>query len=101
MEELDEFEDEDLEDDRILEQYRRLRISEMQAAASKEIFGHVQQISKPEYTVQVTDASKDVWVVLHLFQSHLPSCKLINAYLDKLACKYKATKFLKIVADQV
>ncbi|KAJ3417105.1 hypothetical protein HDV05_006964 [Chytridiales sp. JEL 0842] len=98
LDELDEIEDE--EDDRVLEQYRRQRMAEMQAQASKEIFGSVTQISKTDWQREVTDASKDVWVVVHLFQNQLPACKLINAHLDTLARKYRATKFLKIVGDQ-
>jgi thiol-disulfide isomerase/thioredoxin len=75
-------------------------MAEMKAIASKEIFGSVTQISKTDWQTDVTDASKNVWVVVHLFQNHLPACKLINAHLDTLARKYRATKFLKIVADQ-
>ncbi|KAI8928672.1 thioredoxin-like protein [Entophlyctis helioformis] len=97
LDELDELED--LEDDRILESYRRQRLADMRAQLSLEKYGRVYQISKPDYTVQVTDASKTSWVIVHLFQDYLPQCKLLNAILDRLADKYKATKFCKIVAD--
>ncbi|KAH9262171.1 hypothetical protein BASA82_000774 [Batrachochytrium salamandrivorans] len=83
LDELDELED--LEDDRVLESYRRQRLADMQAQLSAEKFGSVLQISKPDYTVQVTDASKTAW--------------LLNAILDRLAAKHRATKFCKIVAD--
>ncbi|KAJ3103693.1 hypothetical protein HDU97_009946 [Phlyctochytrium planicorne] len=98
LDELDELEDE--EDDRVLEEYRKKRMAEMNALASKEKYGTVVQISKPDYTVEVTEASKEVWVVVFLFQSPLPACRLIGAHLDTIARKYKATKFVKIVADQ-
>ncbi|KAI9101142.1 thioredoxin-like protein [Phlyctochytrium arcticum] len=98
LDELDELEDE--EDDRVLESYRRQRMAEMNSAARLEKYGSVPQISKPDYQAEVTDASKHTWVILHLFQSHIPACKLINGILDRLAHKYPATKFLKIVADQ-
>ncbi|KNC96154.1 uncharacterized protein SPPG_08542 [Spizellomyces punctatus DAOM BR117] len=98
LDELDELEDE--EDDRVLEAYRRQRIAEMNAAARLEKYGTVTQISKPDYTVEVTEASKDTWVVLHLFQNHIQACKLINGILERIAARYRSTKFLKIVADQ-
>ncbi|KAI8825201.1 thioredoxin-like protein [Fimicolochytrium jonesii] len=98
LDELDELEDE--EDDRILESYRRQRMAEMNEAARKEKYGSVIQISKTDYQVEVTEASKNTWVVLHLFQNHVSACKLVNGILDRLAQKYRATKFLKIVADQ-
>ncbi|KAI9205379.1 thioredoxin-like protein [Polychytrium aggregatum] len=91
---------EDIEDDRVLESYRRQRLAEMQAVAAKEKFGQVLQITKPDYTVEITEASKDAWVVLHLFQDYLPHCRLLNAHLATLAAKHRAIKFCKIVADQ-
>jgi thiol-disulfide isomerase/thioredoxin len=99
LDELDELEDEDLEDDRIFESFKRQRMKELQEQLSKEIYGRVVQISKPDYQKEVTDASKDVWVIVHLFQSHVPDSKLLGAILDRLAAKYRAVKFLKIVAD--
>ncbi|KAI8591237.1 thioredoxin-like protein [Geranomyces variabilis] len=98
LDELDELEDE--EDERVLESYRRQRMAEIQSASRLEKYGSVTQISKPDYKVEVTEASKDTWVVVHLFQNSVPACKLVNGILDRLAQKYRATKFLKIVADQ-
>ncbi|KAJ3300067.1 hypothetical protein HK104_004789 [Borealophlyctis nickersoniae] len=98
LDELDELED--IEDDRMLESYRRQRLAEMRTAASREKYGTVVEISKPDYQTEVTDASKSTWVVLHLYQNHVPGCKLINGILDRIADRHKATKFLKIVADR-
>ncbi|CAG8524553.1 1279_t:CDS:2 [Diversispora eburnea] len=66
LDELDELEDE--EDERILLEYRQKRIAEMKAEVSRERFGHVMQISKPDFVREVSEASKDVWVVVHLFK---------------------------------
>ncbi|KAI8622041.1 thioredoxin-like protein [Chytriomyces sp. MP71] len=102
LDELKELEDEiDLdEDDRILQQYKVQRMAELQQLAKKEVFGTVTQISKPDWQVEVTDASKDVPVVVLLFQNSLPSCKLLLAHFDTLARNHRAVKFLKIVGDQ-
>ncbi|KAJ3189047.1 hypothetical protein HK101_008982 [Irineochytrium annulatum] len=98
LDELAELEDE--EDDRVLEEYRRKRMAEISALASKEIYGSVTQISKPDYTVEVTDASKTLYVVVFLFQTSIPACRLISSHLDGIARKYRATKFVKLIGDQ-
>ncbi|KAJ3065926.1 hypothetical protein HDU98_010737 [Podochytrium sp. JEL0797] len=102
LDELKELEDEiDLdEDDAIVEQYKRQRMAEMHQQAKKEIFGSVTQISKPDWQTEVTDASKDVPVVVLLFQNPIPACKLVMAHLETLARVHRAVKFLKIVGDQ-
>ncbi|KAJ3188076.1 hypothetical protein HDU82_004101, partial [Entophlyctis luteolus] len=102
LDELNELEDEiDLDqDDRILEQYRKQRMAELHQLAKREIYGSVVQISKPDWQTEVTDASKNVPVVVVLFQSSLPACKLVLAHMDLLARTHRAVKFLKIVGDQ-
>ncbi|KAJ2159567.1 phosducin [Coemansia sp. RSA 552] len=96
LDELAELEDE--EDDQILEQYRQQRLAEMQAQANKERFGELQQISEPDYKREVTEASTDTWVVVHLFRDSIPECKLLNRILAELAQQYRATKFVKIIS---
>ncbi|KAJ2776232.1 phosducin [Coemansia javaensis] len=89
---------EDEEDDRVLEQYRRQRVAEMQAQAARERFGELVQISEPQYKAEVTEASRDTWIVVHLFRESIPMCKLMNRHLGELAQRYRATKFVKIVS---
>ncbi|KAJ2453985.1 phosducin [Coemansia sp. RSA 2336] len=96
LDELAELEDE--EDDQILAQYRQQRMAEMQAQAEKEKFGELMQISEPDYKSMVTEASKDVWVVVHMFRESIPECKLMNKILGELAMQYRATKFVKIIS---
>ncbi|KAI8329651.1 thioredoxin-like protein [Chlamydoabsidia padenii] len=98
LDELDELEDE--QDDRILLEYRQKRMQEMQAAAANNKFGQVTHISKPDFIKEVTEASKEYHVVVHLYQNYIPACKLMNQCLDQLANQFKATKFVKIIADQ-
>ncbi|KAI9501666.1 phosducin-like protein [Coemansia spiralis] len=93
---LDELEDE--EDDQILEQYRKQRMAEMQAQLDKEKYGELMQISEPDYKREVTEASKDTWIVVHLFRDSIPECKLMNRHLSELARQYRATKFVKIIS---
>ncbi|CAO3649384.1 unnamed protein product [Mucor fragilis] len=97
LDELDELED--LEDDQILNEYRHKRMMEMQAQAAKEKFGEVKEISKPDFIKEVTEASKECHVVVHLYKDYIPACKLMNRCLSELALQFKATKFVRIVAD--
>ncbi|KAI9592026.1 hypothetical protein BDF19DRAFT_416628 [Syncephalis fuscata] len=77
LDELDEF-----ADDHFVEAYRRQRMAEIKAQAEQERFGTLVQISKPDFIREVTEASKEVWVVVHLFQNSLPLCRLLNERLS-------------------
>lgn len=41
---------------------------EMQAQAAKEKYGQITEISKPDFVKQVTEASKECHVVVHLYK---------------------------------
>ncbi|RKP27494.1 putative viral IAP-associated factor [Syncephalis pseudoplumigaleata] len=98
LDELDTLDDESFADDHFLEAYRRQRMAEIKARAEQERYGTLQQISEPDFIREVTEASKETWVVVHLFQPSLPLCRLLNERLGVLAAKYPATKFVKIIA---
>ncbi|XP_064455913.1 phosducin-like protein 3 [Ornithodoros turicata] len=96
LEELEELEDE--EDERVLLEYRRKRMAEINAIAQKSKYGDVREISADDYVEQVNKAGDGIWVVLHLYKPGIPYCTLINQHLNLLAAKFKATKFLKSVS---
>ena len=91
--------DNNMEDDRVVEMYKRKRLEELKNQSNRELFGLIYQITKPDYNQEVTIASQSHWVVVILFQSYLQASRLLLAHLETLAKKYKATKFLKIQAD--
>lgn len=100
-EEDEEDEDEDLldsDDERAMERYRQQRLAEMKAAASKNRFGTVVEISGQDYVDEVTKAGPDIWVVLHLYASGVPICSLIHNHMQQLAARFPQTKFLRSVA---
>lgn len=96
LEELEACEDD--EDERVLQEYRRKRLLEMQQNALKSKFGEVMEISGEDYIREVNKAGEDVWVVLHLYQQGVPLCTLINQHLSSLARKFPQTKFLKSIS---
>lgn len=96
LDELDLLEDE--EDERVLEEYRQMRIAEMKRIQAKEIFGSVKEISAQDYVAEVNKAGDGVYVILHLYKQGIPLCSLINQYIASLAAKFPATKFLKSIS---
>ncbi|XP_044140996.1 phosducin-like protein 3 [Bufo gargarizans] len=99
LEELDENEDEfSEEDERAIELYKQQRLAQWQAAQVKNKFGEMLEISGQDYVQEVTNASKDLWVILHLYKQGIPLCTLINQHLAFLARKFKDVKFVKAIS---
>ncbi|KAG0225245.1 Phosducin-like protein 3 [Mortierella sp. GBA43] len=101
VDELDELLDEtNEEEERVLLEYRQQRLDAIKQEMSENKFGEIQHIYKTDFVREVSDASKDVWVVAYLYKDYLPICKLMGAHLATVASKHKATKFVKIIGDQ-
>merc|ERR1719192_2073429 len=98
LEDLQELEDE-IDEDK-LKELRRQRILELQKAAELNKFGRIKQISKPEYTAEVTESSVHQPVVCCLFVHGQEESRLMLDCLDKLAAKFKSVKFVKIVGQE-
>jgi len=67
LDELDALEDE--EDEAFLEKYRQQRVQELHSLSQKSLHGTVYPISKPEYSREVTEASKSGPVLVNLTSS--------------------------------
>eukprot|EP01083_Nonionella_stella_P084689 234509_1 len=98
MEELDELED-DIQEDK-LHQLRKQRLAELQEKAALDKFGRIKGISKPEYTKEVTLASKEQPVVCCLFVFGQEESQIMLKCLESLAAKFKSVKFVKIVGQE-
>eukprot|EP00070_Physeter_catodon_P009735 XP_007121206.2 phosducin-like protein 2 [Physeter catodon] len=92
----DEFDDEDM---RAIEIYREKRLQEWKALKKKQKFGELREISGNQYVNEVTNAEKDVWVIIHLYRSSIPMCLLVNQHLSLLARKFPETKFVKAIVS--
>jgi len=98
LEELKDLED-DL-DDNFLEEYRKKRMEELKVEAKKPYFGKVLEINEQEYIDEVTNATKDVFVVLNLYQDYIIESLLVNKCMEILAAKHTGVKFVKIIATK-
>ncbi|GEQ69758.1 hypothetical protein JCM33374_g3432 [Metschnikowia sp. JCM 33374] len=96
--ELDELEDE--EDEDFLQEYKLKRFQEIQSLQSSAKFGAVQHITKPEYEEEVTNASEDHHVFVHMaLQSEVQS-RLLGSLTIALARKFPEIKFCEIPANR-
>ncbi|VDP80153.1 unnamed protein product [Schistosoma mattheei] len=95
-EKLDLLEDGEIdgEEARFLEEYRRKRIAMMQEVASKSRFGNVREVTKADWTTEVTNAG-DTFVVIHVGEKGHGLCSLIDQHFRKLAQKFPTVKFLR------
>uniref|UniRef100_A0A8D0HK85 Phosducin like 2 n=1 Tax=Sphenodon punctatus TaxID=8508 RepID=A0A8D0HK85_SPHPU len=100
LEELKEAEDEfDEEDMKAVKMYRQQRFKEWKSLQRRQKYGELIEISGEQYVKEVTKAEKDVWVVIHLYRSSIPTCLLVNQYLSLLAKKCPETKFVKAIVN--
>ncbi|PRP77337.1 phosducin-like protein [Planoprotostelium fungivorum] len=96
---LDELEFDDEEENKMLEEYRKMRLEQLKEQSKRERFGELVTISEPSYKKEVTEAG-DVWVVVFLYKSGIPHCQLMEQRLRQLARKFKATKFVQIRSEE-
>lgn len=99
LDELHELEDE--EDDAFLEKYRRQRLAELSQLQKTSVHGQVYPLQKPDYAQDVTEASSECFVLVHLASSlgtNIES-KILSELWKELARKYGDIKFCEMRAD--
>ena len=83
----------------MLARYRQTRLREMQlqAAAAQCLAGGLPEISKSQWTEQVTEAAYKSKVVVLLYKPGEDWCALLERQLIEVARRFPLTKFVKIV----
>lgn len=94
LDELDELEDE--EDEDFLNFYKQKRMGELKELGAKKKFGHVLPINKQEYELEVTKASNEAHVVVHLSLQSSTQSRLLSSILVKVAQKFPEIKICEI-----
>jgi hypothetical protein len=95
LEELDAVE-EVMDDERAIQEYREARLNALREQRARNRFGLVKDIDKVDWTREVNDASKDNWVIVHMYQDAVVECRLMDEVLTALAQKFKYIKFVRI-----
>ncbi|QIW99214.1 hypothetical protein AMS68_004732 [Peltaster fructicola] len=99
LDELAELEDD--EDEDFLNQYRQKRMQEMSNVQQASIYGQVYPVQKPEYSNEVTEASKKAFVLVLLTSSsgtNVESRLLIQIWRE-MATKFGDIKFCQMQAN--
>ncbi|NXK18424.1 PDCL2 protein, partial [Arenaria interpres] len=100
LEELEEAEDDfDEADRKAIEMYRQQRLQEWKCLRRRQKYGELTEICGEQYVKEVTNAPKDLWVIIHLYRSSIPVCLLVNDHLSLLARKFPEVKFLKAIVN--
>ncbi|NXJ73886.1 PDCL2 protein, partial [Trogon melanurus] len=86
-------------DRKAVEMYRQQRMQEWKCLQRRQKYGELREICGEQYVKEVTNASEDVWVVIHLYRSSIPACLLVNEHLSLLASKFPEVKFLKAIVN--
>ncbi|KAE8148724.1 thioredoxin-like protein [Aspergillus avenaceus] len=96
LDELDELEDE--EDEAFLEQYRQKRFAELSTLQKTSLYNQVYPLQKVDYAREVTEASNNAFVLVHLSSSTSGNVEsqLLTELWRQLATKYGDIKFCEI-----
>ena len=62
---------------------RQERLRQLREQAARPMFGKVGRIGREQFVSEVTEASRDCWVVVHLFQD---KCAALPLMLHRLPC---------------
>lgn len=100
LSDLDSLEDE--EDEDFLESYRQKRLQELSALSRKSIHGSVYPLSKPDYQRDVTEASNNGPVFVHLASSLSTNVesRVLGQLWRQAAEEYGDTKFCEMPANR-
>ncbi|KAF2720380.1 phosducin family protein [Polychaeton citri CBS 116435] len=99
LDELGELEDD--EDEEFLDQYRKKRLNELSSIQNASIFNQVYPVQKPDYAKEVTETSKEAWVLVLLTSSSGTNIEsqLMSELWRELARKFGDVKFCQMQAD--
>ena len=95
LDELDALEDE--EDEDFLNQYRQKRMAELSALATASKFGQIFPLQKADWSRDVTEASKEAYVVVNMISSNTES-RVAADLCRQMAAKFGDIKFTEISA---
>ncbi|KAL4781492.1 thioredoxin-like protein [Aspergillus varians] len=96
LDELDELED--VEDEAFLNEYRQKRIAELSTITQASVHNQVYGLQKPDFTREVTEASKSCFVCVNLTSSSSNNVesRLLSEIWRRLAAKYGDIKFCEM-----
>jgi hypothetical protein len=95
-EEKDIFDD---EEDEVLKAYEAKRMEELKILSKRPKFGSLIEFRKQDFVQEVTNAQKEVYVVVLLYQTYNEYSNILEKIIDNLSKKHQLVKFMKIQAN--
>lgn len=92
---IDSNEDDDLGDDDYFEEYKQKRMAELSSPNNE-----VVEISRPDFIKEVTEASNQRPVIVHLYNDSVDASALLKKHIRDNSKKYHQIKFVEIVASR-
>uniref|UniRef100_UPI003590194B phosducin-like protein 2 isoform X3 n=1 Tax=Myxine glutinosa TaxID=7769 RepID=UPI003590194B len=89
---------ESLDEECALLEYREKRLQQWKATQVRPRFGELREVKVQDYENEITLAEEHVWVVVHLFLLDIPLSAQIDKHLSNLARKFPRTKFVRASA---
>ena len=100
----DEDDEDDDDEDATLRRYRQQRLEQLQKVAQARTylptFGELVDMSIDNYIEVVDGRHSETFVVVHLYEPHLPACVRLNFRLQELADKFDQVCFGSMVASE-
>mmetsp|Transcript_895 Transcript_895/g.2323 ORF Transcript_895/g.2323 Transcript_895/m.2323 type:complete len:288 (-) Transcript_895:510-1373(-) len=87
--------EDELEED-LLERIRQARLAELKREAAAARFGTVLPLAKADFIRDVTEASREIWVVVEMFKDGIQESSKCSELLREIARRKPAVKFLRI-----
>lgn len=84
--------------DEFLKNYHEMRLLELQQNKGWPIFGKVKDVNAIEFAEIVDDQDPRVFCVIHLYEQHIPDCRLLDSHLSQLAQRMPSCCFLRLKA---
>ncbi|CAL8464062.1 g3597 [Coccomyxa elongata] len=88
----------DFEEDSFLETYRQIRLAQLKEAANRRRYGTVSSIQRADFVREVTEASRECWVIVLLNQDKILGCQVLLHCLVQLAQQYQHLKFISMLS---
>lgn len=94
--------DNDLMHDEFFKEYIRKKFEEMQNRnLNLPRFGKVIEITNDNFLEQIDNENKNVTIIIHIYDSKIPECRIMNECLDTLASSYATFKFCKVRSGEI
>lgn len=85
-------------DDDFMAAFRKERLMQLMASSQAPVFGEVKEVNGFEFVEEVDKADPRVLVIVHLYDTRMRECNVVNRHLETIARSKSDTLFLRLQA---